>query len=208
MPIKKKTKIALMTLILGATFATGVSAANTWGTYKGFPIVRLFVDGNQVKGKVPAVVINGTTMVPLKVISDSIGMAVNWDQANQTVYVGNLPPGKVITPPTTTPTSPPNDNITSGFDIRGLTDSVDSSGFIHITGEIVNNTDHDIENAYGMDVRIEIKVTFYDSNNRVVGMGTQTLYDKIPRGFSIPFVVVCTGVQDSAVTYNVSVSTS
>jgi hypothetical protein len=44
-------------------------------------------DGGEVESDVPAQIINGRTMVPLRVLSESIGATVEWDNATRTVTV-------------------------------------------------------------------------------------------------------------------------
>jgi hypothetical protein len=44
-------------------------------------------DGAEIESDVPAQIINGRTMVPLRVLSESIGAKVDWDNATKTVTV-------------------------------------------------------------------------------------------------------------------------
>jgi hypothetical protein len=44
-------------------------------------------DGAEIESDVPAQIINGRTMVPLRILSESIGAEVNWDNATRTVTV-------------------------------------------------------------------------------------------------------------------------
>jgi hypothetical protein len=44
-------------------------------------------DGAEIESDVPAQIINGRTMVPLRVLSESIGAEVKWDNATRTVTV-------------------------------------------------------------------------------------------------------------------------
>lgn len=48
------------------------------------------VNGNNVTLTVPAKIINGNTLVPLRFISESLGENVKWDQATRTVYIGSI----------------------------------------------------------------------------------------------------------------------
>lgn len=44
-------------------------------------------DGAELESDVPAQIINGRTMVPLRILSESIGAEVNWDSATRTITV-------------------------------------------------------------------------------------------------------------------------
>lgn len=56
-------------------------------TYKGYPVVRVLVDGREVRSDIPAVNMDGRTMVPLRVVSESLGADVAWDQSTATASV-------------------------------------------------------------------------------------------------------------------------
>lgn len=63
------------------------------------------VNGKTVKLTVPANAIKGSTMVPLRFVSESLGADVKWDQASKTVAITSGNGGTVVTPPVTTPIS-------------------------------------------------------------------------------------------------------
>lgn len=87
--------VLLMVLIF--SLATPAGAALLGKTIQVFTGVEIFVDGVEMKptdanGKpVETFVYNGTTYVPLRAVSQSLGYAVNWDGANQRVYIGEQP---------------------------------------------------------------------------------------------------------------------
>ncbi|OEH93380.1 stalk domain-containing protein [Bacillus solimangrovi] len=49
------------------------------------------INGNKYVLDVPANTINSYTMVPLRVIGDSLGEKVRWDNASKTIYIGDEP---------------------------------------------------------------------------------------------------------------------
>lgn len=55
------------------------------------PTVNIEVDGMPVQGDTPAVVLNGHTMVPLRLISQAMGATITWDEARQTAQVNTTP---------------------------------------------------------------------------------------------------------------------
>ncbi|WP_233432505.1 MULTISPECIES: copper amine oxidase N-terminal domain-containing protein [Thermoanaerobacterium] len=51
------------------------------------PYIKLVINGQQVNTDVPPQIVNGTTLVPIRVISESLGAKVDWDGNTQTVSV-------------------------------------------------------------------------------------------------------------------------
>ena len=64
-----------------------VAAEQKPDTYKGLQTVIVIIDGEQLVCDVPAVIIDGRTMVPLRAIMEALGSGVTWDAASQTVEV-------------------------------------------------------------------------------------------------------------------------
>lgn len=78
------------------TTATFTSASQT---------VRIFVNGNLINPPVAPQIINGTTMVPLRSISEALNVPVSFDQASNSVIVGTPP--KTMPTPIQTPVQQP-----------------------------------------------------------------------------------------------------
>lgn len=77
----------LLALVSGVALAAG-----KWGTYQGYSIVRVMVDGKEVKGDVPAFLMTGDrTMVPVRFVSEALGATVTWDGANETAVITTNP---------------------------------------------------------------------------------------------------------------------
>lgn len=82
-------------LVLGLIIPAG--AAMTSKTIQVLTGADIYVDGVELNptdanGKpVETFVYNGTTYVPLRAVSQSLGKAVNWDGENQRVYIGEAP---------------------------------------------------------------------------------------------------------------------
>lgn len=49
------------------------------------PYIKLVINGQQVYTDVPPQIVNGTTLVPIRIISETLGAKVNWDSNTQTV---------------------------------------------------------------------------------------------------------------------------
>lgn len=82
-------------LVLGLLIPAG--AAMTSKTIQVLTGAEIYVDGVELNptdanGKpVETFIYNGTTYVPLRAVSQSLGKAVNWDGENQRVYIGEAP---------------------------------------------------------------------------------------------------------------------
>jgi len=81
--------IAAVLVVAGTALAAGV-----YGTYKGYNIVKVKVDGREVVSDVPAVNLDGRTMVPLRFVSEALGATVTWDQATYTASIASKGSGQ------------------------------------------------------------------------------------------------------------------
>lgn len=87
--------VLTMALIFGLVSPAG--AALTSKTIEVFTGTEIFVDGVKLEPKdangnpVETFIYNGTTYVPLRAVSQSLGKNVSWDGANQRVYIGEVP---------------------------------------------------------------------------------------------------------------------
>ncbi|MFZ5898441.1 MAG: copper amine oxidase N-terminal domain-containing protein [Bacillota bacterium] len=90
--------LGLLTVIV---FSLALGAyASEWGLYRGFPIVKVNVDGQDIDSDVPAITIDGRALVPLRVISEALGANVNWDPGTKTVTIVSKSPPLNYEPPT------------------------------------------------------------------------------------------------------------
>ncbi|MFB7817378.1 stalk domain-containing protein [Paenibacillus chitinolyticus] len=81
-----KKKI-IMLVAAFSVFAGVVSASSINGDYKGNAIVKVKVNGNYVNSEVPGINLDGTTMLPVRAISEALGAEVKWDQNTYTADV-------------------------------------------------------------------------------------------------------------------------
>nr|MBA5584461.1 copper amine oxidase N-terminal domain-containing protein [Anaerobacillus isosaccharinicus]QOY37152.1 copper amine oxidase N-terminal domain-containing protein [Anaerobacillus isosaccharinicus] len=81
---KMMKRVSLLTFLL-FFIVSGVVIANN--KYKGFNIVNVIVNGVTIKSDVPGINLDGRTLVPLRVISESLGAEVNWDDKSSTAKV-------------------------------------------------------------------------------------------------------------------------
>ncbi|OXM12988.1 copper amine oxidase N-terminal domain-containing protein [Paenibacillus herberti] len=81
--MKRVVKIGLAGLLLTSVFGAGAYAATT--------APKMFVHGNLVKTDAAPKIINGTVYVPLRAISEGLGVDIQWDNKKKTVYVNSDP---------------------------------------------------------------------------------------------------------------------
>lgn len=65
--------------LLVAASATVAICGPPHGLYRQLPIAKVYVDGTEVQTDVPAVILDGRTMVPLRAIAEMSGADVEWD---------------------------------------------------------------------------------------------------------------------------------
>ena len=89
----RKLRIVLVLAIVLAAGLGGfaVAAEQKPETYNGLPIVIVVIDGKEVIGDVPSVILNGRAMVSLRSIMEALGAGVTWDAASETVTVTTDP---------------------------------------------------------------------------------------------------------------------
>jgi serine protease Do len=66
---------------------TSGSVQSPTTTYRGYPVARVLVDGQEVVFDVPAHIVDGRTLVPLRFVTEAMGAEVNWFEESSTVTV-------------------------------------------------------------------------------------------------------------------------
>lgn len=74
--------VVVLSLLIGS-----VSASSINGDYKGYPIVNVMVNGKYVYGEVPAINLDGSTMIPLRAVIEALDAQISWDQKTYTAGV-------------------------------------------------------------------------------------------------------------------------
>lgn len=77
--MKKITRIVLAALLVACTVFTFAAFAEDEGR-----VITVTLDGNPIAFDVPPQLIEGRTMVPLRMIFEALGAEVSWDDATQT----------------------------------------------------------------------------------------------------------------------------
>jgi len=91
MRLQRVFSVALLVVAICATGGALLAASGLWGTFEGFPIVRVMVEGEEIQGDVPAINFNGRTMVPIRFVAEALGANVGWDDATQTASINASP---------------------------------------------------------------------------------------------------------------------
>lgn len=87
--------VLFMALLVGAATPAGAAAAGKM--IEIFGGITIYVDGVEMKptdvngNPVETFIYNGTTYVPLRAVSQSLGKVVNWDGSTRSVYIGEMP---------------------------------------------------------------------------------------------------------------------
>lgn len=64
-----------------------VSASSINGEYNGNPIVKVYVNGSEIRPEVPAHIVDGTTMLPMRAVAEALGADVEWESSSYTVNI-------------------------------------------------------------------------------------------------------------------------
>lgn len=89
----KIRRVAILTLAFFMVAGGAAIAGSRWGTYEGYSKVQVNVNNESLSsGKVPAFVINGSTMLPLRESAEALNAIIKWDSTNQTadIYKPNV----------------------------------------------------------------------------------------------------------------------
>lgn len=87
--MKNWKKVGVSAMLFISVFSAGAYAATT--------VPKIFVNGNQVKTNTPPKIINGAVYVPLRAVSEGLGVDIQWDNKMKQVYVDSDPNFKMET---------------------------------------------------------------------------------------------------------------
>jgi len=82
-----KKKITFFTILMLIVLTVVAGAAGINGDFKGFPIVKVQVNGSSINSEVPAVNFFGKTVLPVRDIAETLGTIVEW---NGETWTANL----------------------------------------------------------------------------------------------------------------------
>ncbi|MGC7846349.1 stalk domain-containing protein [Desulforudis sp. 1088] len=81
-------RLRLISAVVGAAlFVGGAAFGSASGFYNGFPTLKVLVDGKEVSSDVPAIVMDGRALVPLRVVAENLDADVVYNPESKTVTV-------------------------------------------------------------------------------------------------------------------------
>jgi len=85
----KVRRLVFLTLALSLVAAGAVMGESMWGNYAGYSKAKVYVNDTELSnsGSVPAFVINGSTVLPLRQVAEAMNSIVKWDSSNQTANI-------------------------------------------------------------------------------------------------------------------------
>jgi len=135
-------KVAVVSIcVVFILVLSAVSFASMHGLFEGYPIVKVIVDGQEIKGDVPAINFKGRTMVPVRFVSEALGADITWDAENETVIISTVAEPSSQKP---TGTKPPLTVSEKGVTVTLVSVNATSAGTT-LEMEITNNTNQDVD---------------------------------------------------------------
>lgn len=80
-------RAAALTLAFFLVAGGAAIAGSRWGTYEGYSKVQVNANDQQISSAVPAIMMNGTTMLPLRETASALNSFIKWDDGNQTANI-------------------------------------------------------------------------------------------------------------------------
>jgi hypothetical protein len=90
----KKTALIVFLILLMLSLSVSASAQPI-SSYKGFPIINIILNNQSIQSDIPGINVDGTTLVPLRVISENLGAKITWDSTTSTAMITNNPTKQV-----------------------------------------------------------------------------------------------------------------
>ncbi|NLC10914.1 MAG: copper amine oxidase N-terminal domain-containing protein [Firmicutes bacterium] len=85
--MKKKIFVLASILLISLLCTAGSAMGTMHGFFENHPIIKLFINDEEVEPDVPAVNLNGRTMVPLRFIGEELGLEFRFNPEEYAVYV-------------------------------------------------------------------------------------------------------------------------
>lgn len=80
-------KIAYGLILTTVVMLATATAYAVHQQYRGMPIVKVLVNGNPLRSDVPAVIVDGRTLMPVRAVAEALGADVQWDGELSTVHL-------------------------------------------------------------------------------------------------------------------------
>lgn len=77
-------RVLALAVALAFLAGAGTAWATIHGTYQGYPVVKVVVNGKELQPDVPAIIMDGRTLLPVRAVAEALGAKVEWDQHTYT----------------------------------------------------------------------------------------------------------------------------
>ena len=146
--------IIVMVAVVLVFIASAAFSSSINGMFEGYPIVRVVVNGVEIKSDIPGISFKGRTMLPIRAIAEAGGMDVSWDAAT---WTANLTTKGVAVQPEIK-----NVLTADGFTFKNTSFMSSNIGGSQIIGEVINNSGR----SYGGAI---FTLSMYGSDGRLLG---------------------------------------
>lgn len=82
--MKKKIFILIVTVLFLFSVANVYAGTSLYGYFQGYEKVKILIDGKELDSKVPGFIIDNTTVIPLRAVSEKFNVIVKWDDSTKT----------------------------------------------------------------------------------------------------------------------------
>lgn len=83
-------RLAAVAVVLAFLAGAGTAYATIHGTYQGYPVVKVLVNGKELQPDVPAIIMDGRTLLPVRAVAEALGAKVEWDSQTYTARVSTV----------------------------------------------------------------------------------------------------------------------
>jgi hypothetical protein len=80
-------RVAALTLAFFMVAGGAAIAGSRWGSYEGYSKVQVNANGSTINSAVPAIMMNGATMLPLRETASALNSFIKWDDGSQTANI-------------------------------------------------------------------------------------------------------------------------
>ncbi|MGD9678766.1 MAG: stalk domain-containing protein [Vulcanibacillus sp.] len=161
----KKKVLGLISLLLLFNIVTVYAGTAIYGYYLGYEKVKVVVDTKEVDSTVPAIIIEDTTMVPLRAIAERLDVIVNWDSQLKTATLIKPNVNMLFT------ANPVYDKANQSYVVYSPFGKINKNQRYHFNFHVFCEVDNlPYEN-------LEIKVVLKDPDNEIVQDGYVQTFD-------------------------------
>lgn len=161
----KKKVVGFICLLLLINVITVYAGTAIYGYYLGYEKVKIVIDNKEVNSKVPAFIIEETTVVPLRAISERLDVIVNWNDQEKTAQLLKPNVNMLFT------ANPVYDKTNQSYVVYSPFGKINKNQRYHFNFHVFCEVDNlPYEN-------VEVKVVLKDPDNEIVQGGYVQSFD-------------------------------